>query len=81
MIVFVVMASMTDIGNKYYFIAFQASINHERQPVSNVLVKGTHSLVWASKFKAIPTYLLFWEEVPEHIAIDIKQKNTINCEF
>ena len=74
-----------DIENKYYFIVFQSVINHERQPISNVVIRGTHPLIWASReygFNfSILTYVIFWEEIPEEIALTVEKRNGIHCEF
>lgn len=62
---------------KYYFVCYETkgSVN----AIGNVILKDIHPLFWASRqspeLAGIVTYLHFWIEIDENIAIDPQIQN------
>lgn len=64
----------------YYFVSYKNKIigdNHEQKTISNVIIKDVHPLIWASRktiFSGIEilTYIIFWQEIPEDVALNKK---------
>ena len=66
----------------FYFVAYELSINGVRQPISNVILKDAHPVEWAAIKPAamIETRILFWQEIPENIALAESVRKTFSVE-
>ena len=66
----------------FYFVAYELSIEGERRPLSNVILQDQHPLIWASikHHPSIETYLLFWQEIPESVALNDAVRKVFSVE-
>ena len=67
-----------------YFVVYNLSINGKRSDPTNVILRNTHPVAWASKPTILSegitqlVYILFWSEIPDSV-VEINEKNNWCC--
>ena len=73
--------------NYYYFVVYKLRENgcNDFEITCNVILKNIHPLLWASQTpdvtKNLIVHILFWEEIPEEIALNLKVKKYFPSPF